>query len=238
MEKTEVHVLPAVIHVPVDAIAITPRQVARYAGGKNYRAGSRVEKTIADVIDRAGGLVDPAIAQTLHAVSGCSEDGLLLLENGLSVEMPFREREPSARHLVTVVCTLGPALEEACREFVHRGDALTAALLDAAGVAALESLSDRVYELLCEFAGGHGLSPGCRIAPGCMDMPMSRQAILFELVDGGSIGVRLNRSMVMEPGKSLSFFLILADGRNPSRKAYKCGVCQLAECSFRVTREE
>ena len=234
MERIKKPALPPVIRPSYDAVAAGPRQVARYAGGGDYRAGSPVERAIADVMDRARHLAAPAVAQALHAVSDLSEDGCLRLENGLSLETPSREREPAARWLAAVVCTVGPSLEEACRELAAGGDVLTSALLDAAGVAVMENLADLAYEEISRHAGRRGLSAGCRFAPGCGEMPVSTQEVLFRLVDAGSIGVRLNRSMVMQPGKTLSFFVILSTGMNPGRKAYKCQACTLKDCRFRT----
>ena len=234
MEQADEPGLPAVIRVPCDAVAAVPRQVARYAGGGDYRAGSRVEKAIVDAIGRARTLAVPAVALALHGVSGLLDDGRLLLENGWPIEIPPMEREPTARCLAAAVCTVGPALEDACRELAGSGDVLASALLDAAGVAIMENLSDLACDEVSKYAGRRGLRAGCRLAPGCGEMPVSSQELLFRLVDAGSIGVRLNPSLVMHPGKSLSFFVVLSSGGRPGHSAHKCRVCSLKDCRFRT----
>ncbi len=53
-----------------------------------------------------------------------------------------------------------------------QGNALQATLMDAAGVALLESLARKAYEHLRQEAGKLGLHAGCRFGPGYGIMPL------------------------------------------------------------------
>ena len=193
-----------------------------------------MEKIVNSVLGRLREWIAPAVVYALYPVTRCDEEGTLHLENGLSVNTPGHQKQSEAKYLAAVVCTIGPALEAACKDFSADGDSLRALFLDAAGVAALEALSERAFDLIRERADSLGLSAGCRFAPGCMDFPMERQAVLYRLADGERIGVHLNSSMVMEPNKSVSFFVMLMEGSASGTRVYKCRDCELLDCQFRV----
>lgn len=236
LEGPAVHNRPETIIVRIasEAVSITPEHVARYAGGSGYKMDTPMSETACGVVNRAMELAAPAVAYAVHPVRALSPEGRMLLENRLSVTVPRRERDVLTRFLVAAVCTLGPALEAACRELARQGDFLRSLLLDAAGVALLEMVSRRAFDILTERASKERLFCGCRFAPGYGTMHMSSQDLLFALVDADAIGVRLNESMIMSPNKSLSFFIRWTKKETPQPNAHKCEACSLHSCPFRV----
>ncbi|MEN6485571.1 MAG: hypothetical protein ABFD98_11870 [Syntrophobacteraceae bacterium] len=233
MKSAEAAIPSTIVRISPGSIVIEPGQVARYAGGNRFRADARMEEAIGFVLGRAAGLIAPVLVYAVHPVATV-EGRVMRLENGCSVTVPVHEVDSSVKYVAAVVCTLGPLLEKACKEYGLRGDSLRALFLDAAGVAAMELLGERAYGIVSGRAGSFGLSAGCRFAPGTMDIPMEQQAVLFGLVDAEGIGVRLNPGMVMQPNKSVSFFVPWTGMPEKTPNRYKCRSCGLKDCRFRL----
>ena len=225
-----------VVRFSPDAITTTPQQVCRYAGGTGYKMNRDTANLISKTLERARQIIAPALVYAIHPVSQHLADGILFLKNGLSLVLPPHERDPHTRYVAAVVCTLGKALEITGRHLAKQGKFLESLFLDAAGVALIEALSERAYELISQKAKKEKLYTGCRFAPGYTGMPISNQAVLFDLVDGTAIGVKLNQRWVMTPYKSLSFFLRLTSRKTRLRDVYKCETCPVSDCRFRLSR--
>lgn len=228
---------PKIVRFVPETLSITPEQVARYAGGSKYEMDRKMNDLSLIMIDRARRLITPATVYAVHPVITLSPNGALLLENGLSVSLPPHEQDPQTRYLAAVICTIGPTLEETCRQLTKQGDLLHAVFLDGAGVSLIEAVGERAYELMSQRARSERLFIGCRFAPGYASMPMTDQTLLFRLVDGAAIGVYLKKSMVMTPNKSLSFFVRLTSEKTSSRHILKCQSCQTRDCKFRVHKK-
>ena len=225
---------PKIVHFVPQTFTLKPEQVARYAGGSRYKLDSKMNDLALLTIDQATDLIAPAMVYALHPVITLSPEGILFLKNGLSVTLPLPEQDSQTKYLTAVICTIGPALEETCRELTKQGDLLHAVFLDAAGVSLIEAVSERAREFIYQQAREKGFFVGCRFAPGYGGMPMMDQSFLFSLVDGTAIGVSLNKSMVMTPNKSLSFFVRFTSEKTSSGDILKCQGCQVKDCKFRV----
>jgi len=214
----------------------TPKQVARYIGGSKYKMDDMIEGQAIAAIDHGLHLTAPKMVYAVYSVIGISEGGNLCLENGSSLTLPPGELDTQTSYLAAVICTLGSALEKRCRRLSVKRELLESVILDAVGVAMLEALSDKTYELIGELAGRNKLYTGCRIGPGISSMDISNQFVLFSLAKGAKIGVRLNKKMVMIPNKSVSFFVGLTKDKSARRHVYKCQLCPRKDCQFRITR--
>ena len=228
---------PEIVRFVPETLSLKPEQVARYAGGSRYKMDSKMHDLALITIDQAAHLIAPAMVYALHPVINLSSSGALLLKSGLSVTLPPPEQDSQTKYLTAVICTIGPALEQTCRQLTKQGDLLHAVFLDAAGVSLIEAVGERAHEFICQQAREKKLFVGCRFAPGYGGTPMTEQSLLFSLVDGTAIGVSLNKSMVMTPNKSLSFFVRLTSEKTPSREIFKCRGCQVKDCKFRIHQE-
>jgi hypothetical protein len=215
-------------------LIVSPEQVARYAGGTHYRMDASQAKLVHIILARAYELVEPAFVYRVHKVAGFLEGGSVKLHNDMTFPVPTGEQDSGMKALAFCICTLGGRLEEATKASSSPGDLLESLFLDAAGVAILETLSTRAYEVLQERADEHLFRAGCRFGPGYGGMDLSSQKRLFELVDAPLIGVRLNESCVMSPSKSLSFVTVWTSSPGPQRSRYKCTSCNLTHCPYRL----
>jgi len=217
-------------------ISAAPEEVVRYLAASRYKADAKMYDLLPATIEQAIHLSSPVFVYRLNRVTALDTSGRLIMESGLFLEVPQDERHPDTRYLASCVCSLGAALENACRRLTHRGRLFQAMLLDAAGVSLLDALANKSHELLSQRARGMQLFAGCPFGPGYQDMPMETQSLLFQLVDASAIQVTLNESLVMEPMKSLSFFVRLSARENRRGPTVKCRRCNLKHCQFRAER--
>lgn len=111
----------------------------------------------------------------------------------------------SASHMGFAVCTIGPALENESADSGRRGESLRALVLDAIGSEAVESVVEQTADRIRALANEMGLDAGRRFSPGYGKWRLEEQRVLFGIVDGSAIGVRLNDACIMVPRKSVSF---------------------------------
>jgi hypothetical protein len=218
------------------AISAAPEEVVRYLAGSRFKEDPKMHDPLRATIEQAIHLSCPVLVYRLNRVTALDTSGRLIMESGLCLEVPQVERRPNTRYLASCVCSLGAALENACRRLTYRGQLFQGMLLDAAGVSLLDALANKSHELLSQRARGMQLFAGCPFGPGYQDMPMETQSLLFQLVDAGAIQVKLNESLVMEPMKSLSFFVRLSPTENRRSPTVKCRRCNLKHCQFRAER--
>ena len=223
-----------VIRFPTGTISAAPEEVIRYLAGSRYKADTKMHDALPATIEQAIHLTTPVLVYRLNRVTGLDTLGRLIMESGLCLEVPRVERHPDTRYLASCVCSLGAALEDACRRLTNRGQLFQAMLLDAAGVSLLDALANKSHELLSQRAREMQLFAGCPFGPGYQDMPIETQSQLFQLVDAEAIQVKLNESLVMEPMKSLSFFVILSTTEYRTGPTVRCQRCNLKHCQFRA----
>lgn len=212
------------IMLTVDAedIRIPPAQVARYAGGVQYRPDGQMGRLIDAALARGMDLAAPAFVYALHDVEGETAGG----------------GETKALRRAAAVCTLGPDLEAEVKRLNAAGDSVEGLFLDAAGVGLLEALAGRVRTHLNAAAEKAGLYAGNRYGPGYCGMPLTDQPLLFAQVDAARIGVRLTESGMMQPVKSLSFWVDWQTAPDPESDVYKCRRCVQKHCVYRLSGGE
>jgi len=101
------------------------------------------------------------------------------------------------------------------------------------GSAAAESLAEYANDLLCQAAIPARVKVTNRISPGYAGWDTAEQAALFGLCPGGRIGVSLNESCVMTPGKSISFLVGVGPEARVDHYFTQCRRCWMRDCSYR-----
>jgi hypothetical protein len=223
-----------VVRLSPKELTVAPEQVSRYAGGTRYRLDPQRQALVDFVLKRAQELIDLAFVYCAHSLDSLLPNGLAQLDCGLSFPLPGNQQDTGARCLAFCVCTIGGRLEEAVRTLMSSGKLLDALFLDAAGTAFLDALSEKGCEALEEEARKRGLHAGCSAGPGYGEFDLSWQRQLFALVDASAIGVRINDSCVMEPAKSLSFFMQWTTSPPHRASRNKCASCTMIHCPYRV----
>jgi hypothetical protein len=160
---------------------------------------------------RGGDRRDNAPGRALELYPAVRDEALLLVRPRAIyticpvADLRYHPAFKRASHLGLGICTIGVALEDESADSGRRGESLRALLLDAIGSEAVESVVDQTADRIRTAAGRLGLDAGKRFSPGYGKWPLEEQRLLFSIVDGSVIGVRLNEACIMVPRKSVSF---------------------------------
>jgi hypothetical protein len=211
-----------------------PREVGRYFGGPKYKITPKVHDRISKATETVAELVSPLVGYAVHQLDILEKENKFLLSKGVTLDFPSEATNLQTRYLATCIATLGPALDSACRELTDGGKFYQSMLLDAVGITMLDRLGQISRDLLNLQAHQMGLFAGYRFGPGLNDMPLKRQALLFTLTDAQAMDVYLNESFIMEPVKSVSFFMTFSSDENHDHCRYKCRQCTMPDCQFRT----
>jgi hypothetical protein len=223
------------VHVITDfQSSLKVRHILRGQGIDDPERASRGVVAVAEeVLDEAQALLAPAAMYTVVPVSEFRPERVTL-EGGAAFEGPLVARAlAGATQVAVAMCTIGPALEERMEDRFVAGDSLQAMALDGAGTAAVGQVSRMIVERARDEAAARGLSRGMRASPGQEGWPIWQQRVLFGLLPGEDIGVRLTDSCLMMPQKSVSFVIGMGPEMRPD--AVTCDFCSKRErCRWRV----
>jgi len=227
--------LPRALQVLADLpLAIDPDEVLRFQG---YKKGIDVpDSTVLALFDEALALGESLIEpRVVYRAVGLTGQGPAVIEaGGETLHIPAIGRLWGSLEMVGAgICTVGAAIEERVRELWDQRELPLAVMLDSVGSAAVESLAEYANDLLCQAAIAAGLKVTNRISPGYAGWDTAEQAALFHLCPGEPIGVALNDSCVMTPGKSISFLVGVGPEARVDHYFTQCRRCWMADCAYR-----
>jgi hypothetical protein len=177
-------------------------------------------------------LIEPRVVYRAMAVTGQGPD--LIEAGGERLHIPEIGRLwGPLEEIGAGICTVGEALERHVREIWEERELPLALMLDSVGSAAVESLAEYANDLLCQAAIPAGVKVTNRISPGYAGWDTAEQIALFALCPGGPIGVTLNESCVMTPGKSISFLVGVGPEVRVDHYFTQCRRCWMRECAYR-----
>ncbi len=139
----------------------------------------------------------------------------------------------NAEKVAFCICTIGKSLEKQVERLTNRGELTKAVILDAIGSVAAESAAEYLNQVIADEVQKKKLHCSTRFSPGYGGWKLEAQRFIFDLLPAEKIGVRLNRSFMMIPRKSVSFAINLS--RNPFRDkgSTTCEICGLNKCRFK-----
>jgi hypothetical protein len=192
----------------------------------------RVDKGIETAVQ----MVTPQVAYRVVSAGQIrtAADMLWPGENDLQLLSETGKTTLASPFAAVCLATLGKATDTACRTMADQNKFYQAMLLDAVGTAMLDVMGARLEALADGEARLLGLCAGCRLGPGLGGMALESQALLFNLLDGCSMGVRLNEAFVMEPTKTISAFIRFDAQEKSDGRGHKCSRCTLKDCQFRT----
>jgi hypothetical protein len=137
-------------------------------------------------------------------------------------------------HKVAVVlATIGKYLEETACRLAEDGLILQAAVLDAIGSVAAESVANFVQGWVGEIASGQGLVISPRLSPGYCDWDIGQQETVFRAVDGDAAGIHLTERCLMIPRKSISGIIGIGPPHTNVENYNPCKTCNKYDCRGR-----
>lgn len=182
-------------------------------------------------LDDGAPLLRPVVAYERRDVKEILHERILL-DGGAALTGPLVARQLlGARSVVAMVCTIGPALEQASLRCAME-DPVHSLALYGVGSAAAEALSTAACSHFGQQAAVSGLQTTIPLSPGLDGWPVERgQPEIFRLVDAAAAGVTLLPSLVMKPVKSVS--LVIGIGEQFDADARVCDFCaKRTTCTF------
>lgn len=154
-----------------------------------------------------------------------SGPGEILLANQFPVKAvtPFFE---GAHEVFVGIQTIGFRLEREAIRLSQEGEMLEGMVLDGCGTVALDEALELLRSMVIKHVLERGLQTGYNLCPGGNQIPLDAQKTLFNLLDGGKIGINLGEGLVMSPMKSHT--LVIPVGERLSKPNLSCAItCEL-----------
>ncbi len=185
-----------------DSLMIPGREVARYLGYSR------------EAIAAGDGLIDETIAKVRRLMAGKAvycrypvsffgDDGILM-PYGEVHSQQLRANLNGCSEIYVFAATIGAAFDRELSRAKVRSLA-DAALLQAAGAAAIEAVCDDLNDRLRQEAEVEGWRLHTRFSPGYGDLSLDNQKGVFDILNPSKyIGLSLMDTMIMSPEKSVS----------------------------------
>ena len=222
-------------------LKIDEEEVLRYQGYHRNKAGKTDEmilETTRKEIEQGYCLFEPKGIYSKLMIRNISSEGRINLENGLYLETnnSMINLLRGTSYLAFGLSTIGKNLEEKVAELFAKNEYPKAMALDAVGTVASKFLSNYIQSLICQEAKEQNFQTTKYFSPGSGDWNISQQKNIFQIIPADKIGVKLTKSYMMVPKKSLSW--VIGIGKEiiiPSKGDDSCRTCLAENCQFRKT---
>ena len=205
-------------------------EVLRYLGVKDDPEGATARAAAAEA-DKLLRNLRPRYVYRLFPVER-GRSGVVLRGSGVTLPGDMAGRMlAQCRQAALLACTLGAGFETMLRAAQAR-DMARAVILDACGSALVEAGCDRAERELKARCPGQYLTD--RFSPGYGDLPLAVQEAICSVLDAPRrLGIQVRSSLLMNPSKSVTAVIGLADRPQPAR-IRGCTYCALAgDCTLR-----
>ena len=205
-------------------------EVLRYLGVKEDPEGA-MARTVKDEAARLLRAVRPRYVYRLFPLER-GRSGIVLQGSGVTLPGSMAGRMlAQCGQAALLACTLGAGFETMLRAVQVR-DMARAVVLDACGSALVEAGCDQAEREIAGRYPGHYLTD--RFSPGYGDLPLETQYAICTALDAARrLGVQVTESLLMNPSKSVTAVIGLADAPQPAR-VRGCAYCSLAgSCALR-----
>ncbi len=199
--------------------------------------GERFQATLDDMADlvRRDGLIEPGASYRSYGLLGSGKSTVLLEGGGEITGAPAAAAiMEEADALVAAVATIGGGLEAKVSALFAQNQILNAYALEEIGVAALFELSTSVANLIAAEAKAGGLEASSALFPGNDGFDLAQQRTVFELAEGGAIGMGVTDGAMLHPVKSSSMVFGLGKSMPRWDSTKDCESCKAREkCRYR-----
>jgi hypothetical protein len=209
----------------------TPAEIHRYLGyPPDATPAGRIEQRISRIVKEALPCLRPRGAYSLYAVSKRTARSLKL--DATTISGNIGEFLAHAGRAAVFVVTVGEEISGLAESAAKKGDAFAALVLDATGSWAAESAADALMARIRRHLKDQE-EMTLRYSPGHCGMEMTQQRKLFQIMQAGSVGVRLLPSLLMHPLKSISGIVGLAPKETIDSHHSPCDLCPQVGCHMR-----
>jgi len=199
-------------------VKINKQEILRLLGHTSKRANikQRSKELVEEMISFSSDLIKPAGIFVIKESRKLPEECLFGFEK-----------------VAFCICTIGKHLEKKVESLTGREEFTKAVILDAIGSVAAESVAEYLNQVIAVEARKRKLHSSVRFSPGYAGWKLEAQRFIFGLLPAEKIGVRLNRSFMMIPRKSVSFAVNLSKNSFEDENSDPCKVCGLKQCRFK-----
>ncbi len=148
-------------------------------------------------------------------------------------EIVYRQVNKSEK-MAIFACTAGAGISDWSKNLMAEGDLTTGYIADVVGSEVVETAMDKIQLMLSEQMSATQLKISNRFSPGYCGWNVSEQHKLFSLLTENFCGIKLSKSALMQPIKSVSG--IIGIGRNIRYNSYTCKICDMPNCLYRGRR--
>ncbi len=132
------------------------------------------------------------------------------------------------------IFTLGNKIDEIIKEGNKSGDTLATIVMDAITTSMLGTLREYVGNIIKkEGIKDESWGSTCTYSPGQFKWTIEEQKEIFQMIDGGRIGVKLNKSMLMTPFMSISGVYGFGPEDKIDKTRVACDICPRKNCISR-----
>ena len=129
------------------------------------------------------------------------------------------------------IFTLGSEIDDMIKKSSSEGDTLATIIMDSITTSMLSILGKKAGELIKkEGIRKDNWSSTCTYSPGQFKWTIEEQKEIFKMVDGSRIGVKLNKSYLMIPFKSISGVYGFGPKDKIDKTRVACDICPRKNC--------
>lgn len=136
--------------------------------------------------------------------------------------------------IAVFLCTAGEEIGRKSREAMQERDLLKGYVYDVVGSEIVEAAANLLEKELEKAMAKNGKKITNRYSPGYCEWNVSEQHKLFQLIPENYCGIRLTRSALMDPVKSVSG--IIGIGTSVKNNPYTCNFCDMKDCIYRKVK--
>ena len=209
---------------------IDTEQVLNHIGYDNGGTPSaRIESLVKEYADNICHLIEPSYSCVIRDINSVRGSRVFIEGSVTFRSNVIAQLLGQCQKVAVFVLTIGSRLGDVVRQLAEDGLMVQAAVLDAIGSDAAETLADVVQDVIGKQAEAEGLGISLRFSPGYCDWRVSQQKMVFRAMNGDTAGVRLTDGCVMVPQKSISG--IIGIGPGSKVESYNpCQTCKKRDC--------
>ena len=215
-------------------IGINTQQVLKTIGYQGDCVPSaRTMSLVDEYLENFHNLVEPSYSYIIRDVEWVQGSISFIRNEVIFKSQVIARLLEQCQKVVVFAVTIGNHLEEMVNQLAEDGLVLQATVLDAIGSSAVEKVAEFVETSIREVAGAQGLSTSRRFSPGYCDWNVGQQRMLFWALNGDTADIRLTRTCLMIPQKSISGIIGIGACNGTLESYNPCRTCQKQLCPGR-----
>jgi hypothetical protein len=218
---------------PID-IGLNIQQVLNTIGYHgNCTPPARTMSLVDEYLENFHNLVEPAYSYVIRDVEWVQGSISFIRNDIIFKSQVIAQLLEQCQKVVVFAVTIGNHLEEMVNRLAEDRLILQATVLDAIGSSAIEKLAEFVESSVREVASAQGLSTSRRFSPGYCDWNIGQQRMLFWALSGDTADIRLTKTCLMIPQKSISGIIGIGPGNGNIESYNPCRTCKKRNCPGR-----